>query len=125
MAVYDFPGSFDDFKDTKDYWIDHQIVENADFRNFLQDIDPYLGSSSPCHATALSFVRTHNSNNGELIYEEGEELKIRSQQSFEVSYTIQQVFNNLQKSQDKLKKECSISIFGYKIFYLVRGLFSW
>ena len=84
-AVYDFSGSSDDFENTKDYWMDRQLVNNTDFREFLQDIDPYLRSSSSCHATALSFVRMHNSNNDELIYEESE-LKLLSQQSFGDSY---------------------------------------
>ena len=103
-AVYDFSGSSDDFENTKDYWMDHQLVDNTDFREFLQEIDPYLRSSSSCHATALSFVRMHNSNSSELIHEESE-LKLLLQQRFEVSYTVQQVFNKHQ-SQDKLKKEC-------------------
>ena len=34
-AVYDFSGSSDDFENTKDYWIDHQLVDNEDFNDFL------------------------------------------------------------------------------------------
>lgn len=103
-AVYDFSSSSDDFEDTKDYWMDHQLADNEDFKEFLHDIDRYLRSSSSCHATALSFVRMHNSNSSELILiHEESEPELLLQQRFEAS--IQQVFNKHQ-SQDKLKKEC-------------------
>ena len=52
-ADYDFSDSLNDFKGVKDYWMDRQLRNNRDFKEFLEDIDPYLKSPVSCNAAAL------------------------------------------------------------------------
>ena len=52
-AVYDFSDSSSNFENIKNYWMDRQLLDENDFKEFFEDIDPYLKSRVPCNAKAL------------------------------------------------------------------------